>query len=84
VFDKVDTNIKCELLKSLLSIKLKDVFDGSYDMKVSKLLVYVGMMSPSATGDFVLELEACHRYSFSLHCSFLLFKCKITSQTHIL
>lgn len=44
-------------LKSLNIINLVDVADGTYDLKVPRLIVSIMSLTPSTSGDWVVQLQ---------------------------
>ena len=44
-------------LKSLNIINLVDVADGTYDLKVPRMVVSIMSLTPSTSGDWVVQLQ---------------------------
>lgn len=44
-------------LKSLNIINLVDVADGTYDLKVPRMIVSIMSLTPSTSGDWVVQLQ---------------------------
>lgn len=44
-------------LKSLNIINLVDVADGTYDLKVPRLIVSIMSLTPSTSGDWAVQLQ---------------------------
>ena len=43
--------------RDLLTVTLADVVDGTYDLRIPRLVALVISITPSASGDWVLELQ---------------------------
>ena len=44
-------------LKSLNIINLVDVADGTYDLKVPRMIVSITSLTPSTSGDWAVQLQ---------------------------
>jgi len=85
----VDCALSCLLFTSLdvlfadfrnfLTVTLADVVDGTYDLRIPRLVALVTSVTPSASGDWVVELQVPELRV----CVLLLTKPRLTINLHL-